>query len=113
MQELTAEALIEELEPHITSQLSETDSDLREIVVADALYGIQYIADFRDTDENLSKELRHFIEQYLFNKEELDYDEETYKGYSEDEAVDAFYSAQEIAGRYLDETYGRHDYIVV
>lgn len=93
--------------------MPETDPSLRNIVIDDTLYGIQYIADFRHTDEDLSRELRHFIEQYRFNKDELEYDEETYQGYGEDEALDAFYSAQEIAGHYLDKKYGRHDYIVV
>lgn len=113
MKELLAETLVKELEAHIENEMQETDPDLRNIAIDDALYGIRYIADFRDTDEDLSKELRHFIEQYLFNRNELDYDEETYQGYSEDEVIDAFYAAQEIAGHYLDEKYGRHDYIVV
>lgn len=92
MQELTAETLAKELREHIENEMSETDPDLRNIVIDDALYRIEYIADFRHTDENLSRELRHFIERYRFNKDELAYDEETYQGYSEDEVLDAFYS---------------------
>ena len=112
MQELTAETLAKELREHIENEMSETDPDRRNIVIDDALYRIEYIADFRHTDEDLRRELRHFIEQYLFNKDELEYDEEICQGYRENEVLDAFYTAQEIAGRYLDKKYGRHDYVV-
>lgn len=114
MADIKAETLVAELQKHLGKELSNVEKDVRDIAITDALYPIQRIADFRDQEDDVSEDLRFFIENYRFNKFEFNYgDEDNYEGYDEEVLYETCAIAQELAGRYLDDKYNRHDYIVV